>query len=181
MVDFREFIVNPCVYESPDGSKKGQFTPTGGIEVSGKCINPTDWRSKSAPYQARLLVGFNVGKEARWKMDNVVSLVREFLHKKGMPEDSSFVYQRGVYTHKEGEKEEVITEEGAQVIILKFPYSNWDKLNRREFAKFAYRLGEHLADELLQRSVVVEISKGGDVIETKGMLGKHYRPPTTSE
>jgi len=80
-----------------------------------------------------------------------------------------------VYTHSEGGY--VVTEEGAQVVILKIPYTSWDNLSKDQFVELMNCLGEYLADVMKQKEVIVEISKGGRVEVTRGMSGKHYKSP----
>lgn len=175
LIDYSRIIKNPCVYSSPDKSSRGRFKPQGNFQFSGPRINPLEWKSQDAPYMARILVGFNVGEKPAYSMSDLIPIVRNFLRLHGLPEDSSFVYQKGVYTHSKDGK--VIQEDGAQVIILKVPYTAWDNVTSRRFPRLMQWLAETIATQLQQEEVIVETSKGGKVIATFGMSGKKSKRP----
>lgn len=149
---------------SPDGKTRGHFKPNGKPRVlaSSRLLTP-NWRSKDAPWAARLLVGFNVGEIPTYEMEDLIALVRRVREKQGAPLDSSFVYQKGIYTHHDGHG--VVTEDGAQVIIL-----NLDPGTSREvFEAQMIELANVIVGEMGQETVIVEMQRGGVVQETIGV------------
>jgi len=172
----KKFVGFSSVYSSPDGRARGSFVPRGNPVMAGKRINPADWESAEPPYAARFLIGFNVGKTPRWTMKDLVSRTKLFLKHHRLPEDSSYVHQAGVYTHASKRAEEVVTERGAQLIVLKFPFSEWDQLTDKQFETLMMALAEWLCDELIQKQIILVMSRGGIETRTYGMSGNKPYP-----
>lgn len=164
-----EFFDLPSVWANPGKGSKGVFRPQG--PVQGVRRNPPAWKSTTAPEAATFLVGFNVGHDAKWSMPDLIHLVKSFLKERGFPQDSSFVYQKGVYTHRQPELG-TVTEDGARLIILKFPESDWDKIDEKQFQELMKTLAEEIADKLDQDEVIVIFSAGGIDKVTYGVWPK---------
>jgi len=148
----------------------GSFRPNGKLQlhsVSEFVKNPQTWKATgTAAHAARLFVGFNVGGEPTWKIEQLIALVREVRRTQGAREDSSFVAQKGVYTHTNEETgvEKVIEEDGAQVILFKMP-SETVKL----FKQRVVELAEIICRQMQQAEVVVELQRGGVVQSVFGI------------
>jgi hypothetical protein len=158
-------MIIPCntralTWTKPDGSR-GSFRPTGPLltnNASGFASNPAELLSTKT-WSARLFVGLSVGKKAAWSLDDVVSAVRSYQRGKRRPEDSSFVLQRGVYTHQvsAGRRKTVVEEDSVQIIML----LTSSRPSPRGWQKQILGLAEHLAKKLKQESVIVEFQEGG--------------------
>lgn len=181
-MSLKKFLFNPQVFASPDGSRKGAFHPRSNPKLHGKRPNPQNWplpvEDERSPENkcamGKLLIGFNVGRVPTWRVEDIVKLIRAHLRRHRLPEDSSFISQTGVYTHKEEnskKKPETIQENGCQVAIVKFPYSSWDKLSDEDFIRYCKSLAEELCDELTQKEIIVTVIKGGVEIVTCGISG----------
>lgn len=167
------------------------FNPSGPIETHGRQIfkkgpnyNPPTWSSR-VTYAARLFVGFCVGGEVCHTMDELVALVRAVRRRQGKPEDSTFIAQRGVYTHSYGEHQgRVVDEPGAQIIIIDSqleesqspsvfagtdpgPETEAEQLARLEEEMIF--LSEEIAQGFRQESVILEIQRNGAVLLTMGI------------
>lgn len=150
----------------------GWFHPNGKLEVNGRAASFTEnselWSAAKALYAARIFVGFNVGSKPRWKLDDVVRIVRRVRKRQVGDPSSSFVLQRGIYAHAEtvDGKRLVVDEKGAQVIIVNTPEMG---STTREFQQQMADLAEELATALKQESVILEIQRGGLTLKTIGM------------
>jgi hypothetical protein len=100
-------------------------------------------------------------------MDDVVAIVRRVRDEQVGSPDSTFLYQRGLYTSKK-HKGAVEDEEGTQIIVLNLPEFG---AKHSEFRQQMLDLAEVLATELEQEEVIVEIQKGGISKETVGVKG----------
>lgn len=143
---------------------RGNFLPLGNPSFSNPAMvrkNPPMWEGQRPTWSARLFVGFNVGAVPTYSMDHLISVVRTIRKKQGALEDSSFLYQKGIYTHSEGKG--VVQEDGAQIIII-----NMEK-GAEEFEKDMQDLAEQIATDMQQESVVLEIQRDGVVHRTLGM------------
>lgn len=162
-------------WNDPDGTQRGTFRRNPGppkfAYKAGERLyavtreNPTKWRSKGPTYAATLYVGFSVGDKPTWKMSDLVALVKQVRRRQVKHPDSTFLYQRGVYTHeKDGH---VVTEDGGQVILL-----NVDPVTRKphEFREHVIRLAEIIAEKFKQETVIVAIEKDGALHETIGVI-----------
>lgn len=167
-------------WESPDKSKQGTFRANPGKPVFAYKAgeqrfavrnNPIDWESGKEPtYSANLFVGFSVKNKPVWTMNDLVKLVKEVRRRQVKHPDSSFIYQRGVYTHlkkEKGDKQYVVTEDGAQVILLNVVPM---KKNFALFRKHVIRLAEIICERLEQDTVIVRIDKNGIAEETIGVI-----------
>ncbi len=123
--------------------------------------NPNLWRSKHT-LAARIFVGFKVGNRTKWKMDDVVDIVRKVRTKQSGDPSSTFIAQRGIYKHSDGSG--VVDEAGAQVILID---SHGTKMNK--WREDVLKLAEIIAKKLQQESVVVEIQKNGLSVDTFGV------------
>lgn len=146
------------------GSERGVFKPNGRPVVpNGSKLLTPNWRSTTPTWAARLFVGFNVGETPTYRMDDLIQIVRRVRKEQGSPEDSSYVYQRGVYTH-EGEGG-TVTEDGAQVVLLNLDPGT----SKEEFERQVIELANVLVEEMQQETVIVELQQGGIVREVIGV------------
>ncbi len=154
-----------AIWECPQAS--GSFTPNGKmrrVSLGDFAKNPTKWDAGETSYAARLFVGFNVKGKPAWKIQDLIKLVRNVRRAQGVQEDSSFVAQKGVYTHRKGGKAKVIQEDGAQVILIKM-----ESETVAEFKANVELLAEIICVQMKQKEVVVEEQKNGLVQRTRGI------------
>jgi hypothetical protein len=150
----------------------GWFSPNGKLYVHGEeerlTPNVKNWSAKKALYAARIIVGFNVGRKPRWTMDDVVRIVRRVRKQQVGDPASTFVLQRGIYTHTETEDGERLTvdEKGAQIFLLNTPELG---TSVTVFKKQMEDLAEILATDLRQEAVILEIQRGGRTLVTISM------------
>lgn len=163
-------------WQSPDGKQRGTFRANPGkpkfaYKLGEKRFstkarnNPVHWQEKQVTYSANLFVGFSVGNKPTWTMNDLVKLVKRVRKKQVKHPDSSFVYQRGVYTHESDGT--VVTEDAAQVILL-----NVAPMKRKigVFRSQVIRLAEIICEEMQQETVIVRIDKNGITDETIGVI-----------
>lgn len=151
-------------WRSPRGDI-GFFEPNGRLTIERNGAleeNPTGWASRSPIYAARIFVGFNVGRKARWKMSDVVRIVRRVREQQTGTPDATFLSQRGIYTSKRDDS--VVDEKGAQIIIL-----NLTGATPKVFREQMIELAEEIATRLRQEEVILEIQRGGISRETIGV------------
>lgn len=139
----------------------GSFRPGGKIVHTGSRENPETWSSKST-LAARIFVGFKVGGKVRWKMADLVKIVRAVRTQQSGDPSSTFLAQTGIYKHSESGV--VVTEPGAQVILL-----DSHGATRRQWEEQILELAEIIAEKLKQESVVVEIQRNGLSLKTFGV------------
>lgn len=99
-------------------------------------------------------------------MIDLVKLVKRIrIEQVGHP-DSSFIYQKGVYTHQSDGM--IVTEDAAQVVLL-----NVDPVYRKRsvFRQNVVDLAEKICRELKQETVIIRIDKNGIAEETVGISG----------
>jgi hypothetical protein len=149
----------------------GWFRPNGGIYVNGAAAltpNVELWSVDEPLYSARIILGFNVLGEPRWELDDVVRIVRRERKQQTDDPSSTFLLQRGLYTHTERESGErlIVDEEGVQVIIINTPDMG---TGAGEFQKQMKDLSETLATDLEQEAVILEIQRGGLTVKTLGI------------
>lgn len=181
--------VIPCDYRSraiwrnPQGLA-GSFQPEGRIvpaykRARGIRANPRSFFDDHDTYSARLFVGFNVGTEAVYNMDDLIKVVKRVrLRQIGTP-DSSFLYQKGLFKHTaQGTlRGKVIIENSAQVIILNLPYKvtkgehkgQYRLLPFKTFERHMEKLAEEICRSLHQEEVIIQMQKNGVVMHTIGM------------
>jgi hypothetical protein len=154
------------------GGNTGKFQPNGSMHVHGAAAltpNAEMWSDKKPLFAARIFVGFNVGLKTVWKLDDVVRIVKRVRKAQVDDASSSFLLQRGLYTHAKRDeqgKKVTVDEPGAQVIIV----NTRDLETRgRDFKRQMLELAEALATELRQESVILEVQKGGLNQKTYGV------------
>lgn len=157
--------LKPMRWAAPDGSAKGHFKPNGRpvVPASSRLLTP-NWSSTEPTWAARLFVGFNVGTTPTYEMEDIIKIVRRVRREQGAPEDSSYVYQRGVYTHQSHDGE-VVTENGAQIVLLNLDPSVTEKAFRRQMIELA----NVIVREMQQETVIIEMQQGGIVREVIGV------------
>lgn len=163
-------------WQAPDGKSSGSFRPNpegkinfGYKEGRKRFVitprgNPIKWTGDKDTYSANLFVGFSVRSKPTWNMMDLVKLVKRVRRRQVKHPDSSFIYQKGVYTHDKGG--EVVTEDAAQVVLLNV-YPMQKKISL--FRKHMIRLAEIICKELKQETVIVRIDKNGIAEETLGV------------
>ncbi len=142
-----------------------RFNPSGPLHTTQAPAqkarrNPLDW-SSTTTRAARLFVGFKVGKKLTWKMNDLVKLVKKVRIEQVSSANSTYVAQRGIYTHRNGV---VVDEPGAQVIII-----DEAGTSAAAFEAQMISLGEVIAKKLKQESVVVELQENGVVKRVMGV------------
>lgn len=154
---------------TPRGSVR--FNPEGKLEWHGKrpksgvLKNPADvWGGPT--FAARFFVGFNVGGQPRWELDDLVALVRATREGRGEPQDSTYIAQRGVFTHRDGK---VVDEAGGQVIIFDQGEEQDESARMARFQEEMIAVGEEIARGLEQESVILEIQRNGVSLITMGV------------
>ena len=161
-------------WQSPDGKQRGTFRANPeapkfayklGEQRFSSRTNPAAWSSGGPTYSATLFVGFSVGNKPTWNMNDLIKLVKAVRIKQVKHPDSSFLYQKGIYTHESNG--EVVTEDGAQVIILNVP-PMVRKLT--VFRRNMITLGETICREMKQETVIVRLDKNGIAQETIGVI-----------
>lgn len=149
-----------------NGKLLGYFLPNGKRHGRGPgarkiVANRQRWASEEPVQSARFFVGFNVGDEPRWTMNDLVRLSAKFLERHTGSPSSSYIYQKGIYQHEEGP---IVEEDGAQVIVL-----NLDETPPRTFEEQMLRVGEDLAESMRQEEVIVQFQRGGLPTRTVGV------------
>jgi hypothetical protein len=138
---------------------------TGGFQPTGKLRpNRQLWASSEPVQAARLFVGFNVGAEPMWSLGRVMELVKDIRAEQGVQPDATFVYQRGFYTHQDGERSQLIEEDGAQIIVL-----NTFGTETRQFEAQMQQLADKLAYAMDQAEVIVEFQRSGRTYQVVSM------------
>ena len=139
------------------------FVPNGRKRSHGKTFakNPVRWEAGADIWGARLFVGFNVGRETVYTMEDLIPIVRSVREEQTGDPSSSFLSQHGIYRHKEGD---IVEEPGAQVIII-----NLTGTTPQQFENQMVALAEEIAEQLHQEEVVVEIQRSGLVQRVFGV------------
>lgn len=133
----------------------GSFRPTGRLLTFGTASeNPAKLQPKRALWSARLFVGFNVGGQPRWDIDDLARVVFAERKRQGKSPDASLLMQKGIYQSIVTGRPE--TEDGAQVIVL-----NLDGTPVAQFRRDMLRLAEVIAKKMKQELVIVEVQKDG--------------------
>ena len=150
---------NPSTFHwnAPRPHPSGSFRPQGTLERHGTNEwyerNPRGWTS-ARTVVGRLIVGFSVGTEPRYAMDDLIAIVRRVRTEQTGNPSASFVAQRGIYQSQISR--DIVTEDGAQVFII-----NLSALSDDEFTDQMVSLAEAVAGELQQEEVIVEIQENG--------------------
>lgn len=157
------FVANPGPFYWNNPRKRnggGMFHPSGPMQRHGAHPNPGLWSSKTTR-AARIIVGFNVGGEPKWTLDDLIPIVKRVRTEQVGNPSSSFIAQRGVYQHHSGQ---IVTEDGAQVIII-----DTFGTAKQKFERQMVELAEIVCRELQQDEAIVEIQKNGISEKTIGV------------
>jgi hypothetical protein len=151
----------------------GSFRPNGarsgyGEEGARLAKNFTRWSSNEMILASRIFVGFNVGPEPVYTLEDLVEIVKNLRWAQTGDPSSTFIAQRGVYRHEGGE---VVEEDGAQVIIL-----NTTDMPYQEFVNQIVTLAEAIAERMKQEEVIVEIQRGGITQQVLGVGAGRMAP-----
>jgi hypothetical protein len=163
-----EIPMNPGILrwaaETDEGKVSGSFRPHGPFVIIGDRAsrNPEGWFSKKT-LSARIIVGFNIGKNPYWSMEDVIEMVKQVRIEQEHSPNASFIAQKGLYRHKDP-KEGDIEEDGAQIMII-----DEDGLNQVDFKDEMVHLAEIVATAFLQDSVILEIQQNGLTLGTRGI------------
>jgi hypothetical protein len=163
-------LYNKPFIEREGGRRMVKFNPCGDMfsykAKGGRRVNPVE--KYGGAWAARMFVGLSVKSTPTYSLAFLVKLVREFLRgqtfeaEKGiiraMDEDSSFVMQRGVYTHTDDGS--VIEEDSVQVIIFNAGPT------KEQFFAMMQDLAETIARRMQQESVWVQLQFAGVVRQT---------------
>lgn len=154
-----------AVYLSGPQGRTARFRPNGKVQLVGQHVvaNPELWASDEPMLAARLFVGFNVGAEPTWKMNDLITVVTRARVGQGHDPDASYLVQKGVYTSKK--TGDTVTEDGAQVVLL-----NVSGEPQKSFEKEMTELAETIAGVLRQEEIIVEIQRGGIAVRTFGVV-----------
>lgn len=139
------------------GRHWGFFYPQGKLTVID---NPPIWK-EARPWAARLIVGFNVGRRPRWKLADLLPIVKRVRTRQSGDPAATFLAQKGIYKHARSGL--VVTENGAQVFII--AHRTTPAIFRRQMIALA----ETIARELRQAEVVLELQHGGITREVMGI------------
>lgn len=160
-VDFRN-----ADWSGPNGVS-GSFKPNrkSGPKLAYKThpfLTPNSWDSEEEVWSARFFVGFNVGDDPKYDMEDLIKLVKRVRKQQTNKPDSTFIYQRGVFTHDNGKE---VTENGAQVVLLNID----SPVPVRQFYRDMIQLGEVIREELEQETVILQVQKDGIVKRVIGI------------
>jgi hypothetical protein len=145
----------------------GSFVPSGKRTYFGDRAvldyrrNPVRWDSTET-HAARLIVGFNVGGEPRWSVEDVIPIVAAVRKDQGDKQGATFLYQKGLYRHHVSGQ--LVEENGAQVVIIDV----WGT-PREAFHTEMMTLAETLAARLEQEEVILEFQVNGVTTSTLGV------------
>lgn len=132
-----------------------RFRPQGKLDTANAVGHELARREPLSRLAARFFVGLNVGVETKWTERDVVDAVVRIRRAQGAVPGASILSQRGIY---EDQSRRIIDEPSVQIIIIDF-----DGVSQDAFTKEMIALGEQLARELQQETVLLEIQKRGVV------------------
>lgn len=150
--------VRPVGWRGRNG-QRCSFHPLGKREQIGYLANREVWESDET-WSARFFVGFNVGHDTVYAMEDLIAIVRAVREAQTGDPSSSFLYQRGIYKHKAGD---VVEEPGAQAIIINMGETP------TAFRKQMIELAEVIAKDLHQEEVVLELQRNGVLASVMGV------------
>lgn len=154
----------PFSWKAPGNDMSGAFRPIGTWKLIGARTNPPiGFETDDDVYAVRLFVGFNVGGTPRWALDDLVAVVKRVRAEQKRKPDASFIAQRGIYTSDANG--EIVTEDGAQIIIINAP----DPIPLSVFRDEMIMLAETIAREFEQELVLIDLQKNGSSIKTIGV------------
>lgn len=158
------------------GANPGAFHPNGKLVWNG---DQTDWHVRSrAPNPTeeddsdevdipaiRFFIGFSVGSKPKWKMADLIRFVKDIRQRQGASADATFVAQTGMYSYRQAgkNKDTVVTEHGAQLVIMNMPYT---KVSLAAFKQQMKDLGEELCRRLKQELIIGEWQINGLIKQT---------------
>lgn len=154
------------------GAHPGGFIPNGKIvwsgpksayEIRDRVPNPVTSTDVEIP-AVRFFVGFSVGTKSKWTMTDLMKMVKQIRVRQRAHPDATFVAQHGMYSYRDGKNRDVVvTEKGAQVVILNMP--EWD-VPQETFRRQMEELGMELCRRLKQELIVGEWQINGEVRQT---------------
>ena len=160
------YPVNPGAF-TWRGPQPGSFQPTGALVEVGSGLSGIDWQRTNKILGARLIVGLSVGKRPRWKIADVIRVVRAAREQTSDP-SASFLVQKGIYKHKDPTRG-IVEEDSVQVLIID---TTDPAISQRVFEAQMIALGETLARAFKQESIIVEIQVNGLTRRVIGVNGK---------
>lgn len=137
------------------GPRPGEFRPAGNLSRHGTARNPATWSSTDT-LSGRLFVGFNVGAEPRWSVEDLIPIVLSVRERQTGDPSATFMTQRGIYKHHDPDAG-VVVEDGAQVII----FHGGGPDDQEAFEDQLVELAEVIGAKLQQESVIVEVQRNG--------------------
>lgn len=183
----------------PNPRSCGSFTPTGSVHMINPAVlrtrlNPGAIWGKTGPWSVRIFVGLSVNYTPTYTVDAVVKLVTKIRHRQLLPRvretkiaegkrksllyrpmakaDASFLYQKGIYEHRDGSR--VVSEDSVQIIVLNVDENEPVNVFRVNMLKLA----EELRIALHQEQVILQFQKAGAEKETVGL--EAYNPKIKS-
>lgn len=132
--------------------------------------NGIKWESYNG-LSGYFFIGLNVGDKRKWGLWDVVDSVRSLLRGMGREEDSSYIVQRGVYTHakEEGQPDDaprkVVEEPSVQVVV----FDSYPATKPEVFVKQMQDIGAALAEKLQQETIIVDVRRANVSVGTFGM------------
>lgn len=137
---------------------KRRFKPRGRLVCyeRGALSNPVE-RISGGGYAARLFVGLKVGQQAKFKIADVIAIVRRVRKAQGRSADASILAQKGIYEDRSGD---LVIEPSVQVVIIDLA-----DLSKSEFVSDMKELAESLRKKLHQETVILEIQRRGIVTD----------------
>lgn len=151
---------NPGLFEW-GGNYGGSFRPKGKVVASPDNLGRTAWTADDT-LAARIIVGFNVGENPRYDLDDLMVIVRRVREAQTGDPSASFISQRGIYKHQDP-THGVVQEDGGQVLIIDMGES------AGAFEKHMIELAETIAREMQQEMVILEIQRNGVTERTHGI------------
>ena len=159
-------------WASPDGRMTGRFNPQGKIGFAyPQAIrkNPHYWASNDDMWSARVFVGFNVGNESKWTMEDLVGFVKPIRERQVGKPDMSIVYQKGIYTSERDGKS--VVENSAQIVILNLPDF---KTEHKEFEAQMIEMADILIDQMEQETIFINMQLNGISRKTHCVASQEY-------
>lgn len=149
------------------GPNAGSFNPYGKLDIISYggpgTLGAAAWESANSR-AARLFVGFSVGQQPRYSMDDLIPIVRDVrLLQAPADPSASFVAQQGIYRYKHDG--DIVEEDGAQVIIIAPAGTAGSQFKAEMIA-----LGEEIARKLHQELIVLELQHNGLIEVTIGVV-----------
>lgn len=150
--------LGPTTLVHDDGSSV-RFVPKGKLRAIGEWAeeNPAKKRSGNALLAARFFVGFNVGNEPTYTIEDVVEFFAEIRNEQDRDAGASFLIQKGIYQPRGGSRTE---EDSAQIIVF-----NDEGIDEEVFTDEMIVVAEKLAKKMKQEVVILEIQKRGVTVD----------------